>query len=239
MGGLWVDYDLMTTIPGLFAIGECNFSDHGANRLGASALMQGLADGYFIVATAVAHYLGTTPLDQVSEHDSAFLDSKRDAEDRIARLLKNSVGGPAGKFTVDEIHKELGKLMWDNCGMARKKADLEKALEELPKLKEKFWNSVYIPGKDKELNQSLERAGRVADFLEFADIMIRDALAREESCGCHLREESQTEENEAKRDDENYSHVSVWEHIAEDEAPVMHKEDLVFEYVTPSQRSYK
>jgi succinate dehydrogenase / fumarate reductase flavoprotein subunit len=239
MGGLWVDYDLMTTIPGLFAIGECNFSDHGANRLGASALMQGLADGYFVIATSVAHYLGTNTLDKVSEHDSSFIDSKREVEDRISKLLKNSSGGPAGKFTVDEIHKELGKLMWDNCGMARNKEDLEKALEELPNIKQKFWGSAYIPGTTKEINQSLERAGRVADFLEFAEIMIRDALAREESCGCHLREESQTEENEAKRDDANYSHVSVWEHPGEDNQPEMHKESLTFEFVTPSQRSYK
>lgn len=239
MGGLWVDYDLMTTIPGLFAIGECNFSDHGANRLGASALMQGLADGYFVIATSIAHYLGTNKLDIVSEHDSSFIASKREVEDRISKLLKNSSEGPAGKFTVDEIHKELGKLMWDNCGMARNKQDLEKALAELPNIKQKFWDYVYIPGTKKEINQSLERAGRVADFLEFADIMIRDALAREESCGCHLREESQTEENEAKRDDANYSHVSVWEHIGEEAPPEMHKESLTFEFVTPSQRSYK
>ncbi len=239
MGGLWVDYDLMTTIPGLFAIGECNFSDHGANRLGASALMQGLADGYFVIATSVAHYLGTNKLNNVSEHDTSFISSKREVEDRISRLLKNSSGGPAGKFTVDEIHKELGKLMWDNCGMARNKEDLQKALEELPNIKQKFWDYVYIPGTTKEINQSLERAGRVADFLEFADIMIRDALAREESCGCHLREESQTEENEAKRDDANFSHVSVWEHLDEDKEPAMHKEALTFEFVTPSQRSYK
>jgi len=239
MGGLWVDYDLMTTIPGLFAIGECNFSDHGANRLGASALMQGLADGYFVIATSVAHYLGTNQLDQVSEHDPSFIESKREVEDRISKILKNSSGGPAGKFTVDEIHKELGKLMWDNCGMARKKEDLEKALEALPAIRQKFWDNVYIPGTTKEINQSLERAGRVADFLEFADIMIRDALAREESCGCHLREESQTEENEAKRDDANYSHVSVWEHLGEEVPPEMHKEPLTFEFVTPSQRSYK
>ncbi|KJR98109.1 MAG: succinate dehydrogenase [Desulfobulbaceae bacterium BRH_c16a] len=239
MGGLWVDYDLMTTIPGLFAIGECNFSDHGANRLGASALMQGLADGYFIIATSVAHYLGTNKLEQVSEHSAPFLDSRRWVEDRIARILQNSSGGPTGKFTVDEIHKELGKLMWDNCGMARNKADLEAALSKLPRIKQKFWDSVYIPGTTKEINQSLERAGRVADFLEFAEIMIRDALTREESCGCHLREESQTEENEAKRNDADYSHVSVWEHAGEEQPPVMHKEPLVFEYVTPSQRSYK
>lgn len=239
MGGLWVDYDLMTTIPGLFAIGECNFSDHGANRLGASALMQGLADGYFIIATSIAHYLGTNKMEKASEHDTPFIESKRWVEDRISKMLKNSVGGAAGKFTVDEIHKELGRLMWDNCGMARNKEGLEAALEELPKIRKKFWESVYIPGSTKEINQSLERAGRVADFLEFGEIMIRDALAREESCGCHLREESQTEENEAKRDDLNFSHVSVWEHTGEEEAPVMHKEPLVFEYVTPSQRSYK
>lgn len=239
MGGLWVDYDLMTNIPGLFAIGECNFSDHGANRLGASALMQGLADGYFIIATAVAHYLGTNTLAGVSVHDTPFIESRRDVEDRISRLLKNSSGGPAGKFTVDEIHKELGKLMWDNCGMARNKEDLEKALEELPKIKQKFWDYVYIPGDNKEINQSLERAGRVADFLEFAEIMIRDALSRGESCGCHLREESQTEENEAKRDDANYSYVSVWGFAGEDNEPDMFKEPLTFEEVTPSQRSYK
>ncbi len=239
MGGLWVDYDLMTTIPGLFAIGECNFSDHGANRLGASALMQGLADGYFIIATSIAHYLGTHKLEKISEHADPFIDSKRWVDDRISKMLKNSVGGSAGKFTVDEIHKELGRLMWDNCGMARNKAGLEAALEELPKIRKKFWDSVYLPGTNKEINQSLERAGRVADFLEFGEIMIRDALAREESCGCHLREESQTEENEAKRDDVNFSHVSVWEHAGNEKAPVMHKEPLVFEYVTPSQRSYK
>ena len=239
MGGLWVDYDLMTNIPGLFAIGECNFSDHGANRLGASALMQGLADGYFVVATSIAHYLGTNKLDKVSEHEQNFIDSKRAVEDRIAKLLKNSSGGPAGKFTVDEIHKELGKLMWDNCGMARNKEDLEKALKELPAIQQKFWDYVYIPGDTKEINQSLERAGRLADFLEFAEIMIRDALTREESCGCHLREESQTEENEAKRDDKNYSHVSVWEYKGQQEEPKLHIEPLSFEDVTPSQRSYK
>lgn len=238
MGGLWVDYDLMTSIPGLFAIGECNFSDHGANRLGASALMQGLADGYFIIATSIAHYLGTTRMEKVNEHTAPFLDSRRWVEDRIARILRNS-DSPTGKFTVDEIHKELGRLMWDHCGMARNKAGLEYALQELPKIQHKFWNSVYIPGSTREINQSLERAGRVADFLEFAEIMIRDALTREESCGCHLREESQTEENEAKRDDANYAHVSVWEYTGEEQPPVMHKEPLVFEYVTPSQRSYK
>ncbi|MBU1565489.1 MAG: fumarate reductase/succinate dehydrogenase flavoprotein subunit [Proteobacteria bacterium] len=239
MGGLWVDYNLMTTIPGLFALGECNFSDHGANRLGASALMQGLADGYFVISTSVANYLGTNSLRAVSTSDDAFNEAEKEVEGRINKLLKNSAGGPAGKVTVDEIHKEIGKLLWDNCGMARNKEGLESALAKLPAIKEKFWNKVYIPGDTKEINQSLERAGRVADFLEFAEIMVRDALAREESCGCHLREESQTEENEAKRDDENFSHVSVWEHKGDGAEPIMHKEQLVFENVTPSQRSYK
>jgi len=229
----------MTTIPGLFALGECNFSDHGANRLGASALMQGLADGYFVIATSVANYLGTNSLKAVSTDDIAFKEAQNEVEDRISKLLRNSSDGPTGKVTVDEIHKELGKLLWDNCGMARNKQGLEAALAKLPAIKDKFWNSVYIPGDAKDINQSLERAGRVADFLEFAEILVRDALAREESCGCHLREESQTEENEAKRDDANFSHVSVWEHKGEGAEPVMHKEQLVFENVTPSQRSYK
>ena len=239
MGGLWVDYNLMTTIPGLFALGECNFSDHGANRLGASALMQGLADGYFVIAPCLANYFATNTFEKVTTDNPEFASSKIVVEDRIKKLLKNSATLTSDSVTVDEIHKELGLLMWDNCGMARNKEDLEKALEALPAIRQKFWDKVYIPGKGAELNQSLERAGRVADFLEFADIMIRDALDREESCGCHLREESQTEENEAKRDDANYSYVAVWEHKGEDEAPALHKEPLVFENVTPSQRSYK
>ncbi|MBL4902391.1 MAG: fumarate reductase/succinate dehydrogenase flavoprotein subunit [Desulfocapsa sp.] len=239
MGGLWVDYNLMTTIPGLFAIGECNFSDHGANRLGASALMQGLADGYFIIGTTIAGYLGSTEQDTVDNGHEQFLAAKKSVQDRIAKLLRSSDGGPAGKFTVDEIHKELGLLLWDHCGMARNKEGLEKALTELPEIQKKFWNNVYIPGTGKELNQSLERAGRLADFLEFAEIMILDALDRAESCGCHLREESQTEENEAKRDDARYSHVAVWEYQGEGGVPKLHKEPLIFENVTPSQRSYK
>ncbi len=239
MGGLWVDYNLMTTIPGLFAIGECNFSDHGANRLGASALMQGLADGYFIVGTCIANYLGSNKLATVDATEQQFTETLREVQDHIAKLLKSSEGGPEGKLTVDEIHKELGLLLWDHCGMARNKEGLEKALSELPLIQKKFWDRVYIPGTGEELNQSLERAGRLADFLEFAEIMIRDALAREESCGCHLREESQTEENEAKRDDAGYSHVSVWEYMGEGEEPTLHKEELIFENVTPSQRSYK
>jgi len=239
MGGLWVDYNLMTNIDGLFAIGECNFSDHGANRLGASALMQGLADGYFIVGTSVANYLGSSEQAAVSTEDSQFEDAENEVVARVDKLLQASANGPEGKLTVDEIHKELGLLLWDNCGMARNKEGLEKALLELPAIQEKFWKSVYIPGSGEELNQSLERAGRLADFLEFAEIMIRDALEREESCGCHLREESQTEENEAKRDDKNFSFVSVWEHNGTGETPVLHKEALSFENVTPSQRSYK
>ncbi len=239
MGGLWVDYNLMTTIPGLFALGECNFSDHGANRLGASALMQGLADGYFVISTSVANYFGSETFTSVDTGHSAFADIENEVNERIKKLLKNSDGGPSGKVTVDEIHKELGKLLWDNCGMARNSKDLEQALELLPDIKNKFWDSVYVPGDEVDINQSLERAGRVADFLEFGEFMIRDALAREESCGCHLREESQTEENEALRKDEEYSHVSVWEFKGEDKPPEMHKEDLSFENVTPSQRSYK
>lgn len=239
MGGLWVDYNLMTTIPGLFALGECNFSDHGANRLGASALMQGLADGYFVISTSVAAYLGSNTFEPVSVDDQPFAEAQKEVENRIERLMKNSIGGPEGKVTVDEIHRELGRLLWDNCGMARNSEGLESALEQLPAIRQKFWDKVYIPGDPGELNQSLERAGRVADFLEFAEVMIRDALAREESCGCHLREESQTEENEAKRDDANYSHVAVWGYSGSEQQPQMYKEPLAFENVTPSQRSYK
>jgi succinate dehydrogenase / fumarate reductase flavoprotein subunit len=239
MGGLWVDYNLMTNIPGLFAIGECNFSDHGANRLGASALMQGLADGYFIIGTSIDNYLGSTTVEEITVANEQFDRAEKHVEKRLKKLLQASQNGPEGKTTVDEIHKELGLLLWDNCGMARNKKDLEKALAELPAIQEKFWNNVYIPGSGQELNQSLERAGRVADFLEFAEIMIRDALMREESCGCHLREESQTEEHEAKRDDDNYSYVSVWEHKGEGQVPELHRENLTFENVIPSQRSYK
>ncbi|MBC8207947.1 MAG: FAD-binding protein, partial [Desulfobulbaceae bacterium] len=239
MGGLWVDYDLMTTIPGLFAIGECNFSDHGANRLGASALMQGLADGYFVVGTSIAHFLGSTEQTTVTTSHQAFTEAEESCKQRIKRLLRNSSKKTEDSVTVDEIHRELGRLLWDNCGMARNSEGLELALKKLPEIQQRFWEKVYVPGKGEQLNQSLERAGRVADFLEFAEIMIRDALAREESCGCHLREESQTEENEALRNDENFSHVSVWEYQGEDKKPLLHREELTFENVSPSQRSYK
>lgn len=238
MGGLWVDYNLMTTIPGLFALGECNFSDHGANRLGASALMQGLADGYFVISTTVANYFGSTKLDPVATDHVEFSSVKSQVSDRLSRILANSGKRTESSVSVDEVHKELGRLLWDNCGLARNAAGLTEALEKLPSIRESFWNKVYIPGDAHDINQSLERAGRVADFLEFGEFMLRDALARNESCGCHLREESQTEDHEALRDDEHYCHVAVWEY-KQDQEPVMHQEPLVFENVTPSQRSYK
>jgi len=234
MGGLWVDYNLMSNIPGLFVLGEANFSDHGANRLGASALMQGLADGYFIIPYTIGNYLATisSPLEDTGHQ--AFRKATDNATEKIDKLLAIK-----GKKTVDEIHRELGLVMWDSCGMARNEEGLQKALSKIPAIREEFWQNVTIPGSGQELNQSLERAGRVADFLEFAELMVVDALSRKESCGCHLREESQTEEHEAKRDDANYTHVSVWEYKGEDNNPELHKEPLVFENVEPSQRSYK
>ncbi len=234
MGGLWVDYNLMTTIPGLFALGEANFSDHGANRLGASALMQGLADGYFIIPATIAPYLAQSTPGSITVEHPAFKETVQNVHDKTEKMLKIN-----GKRTVDDFHRELGLLLWDHCGMARKRDGLEIALEKIPQLREEFWQNVKVPGNSQDFNQSLERAGRVADFLEFGEIMVRDALAREESCGCHLREESQTEENEALRDDDNYSHVSVWQYKGKDNPPVSHKEPLTFENVQPSQRSYK
>jgi succinate dehydrogenase / fumarate reductase flavoprotein subunit len=234
MGGLWVDYNLMSTVPGLFVLGEANFSDHGANRLGASALMQGLADGYFVIPYTIGNYLATIPSTQPDSSHEAFRESTDAATAKMSRLL-----GVNGNKTVDEIHRELGLLMWDTCGMARNEKGLREALDAIPAIREEFWQNVTIPGSGQELNQSLERAGRVADFLEFAELMVIDALARTESCGCHFREESQTEENEAKRDDANFSHVSAWEYTGEDSKPELHKEELTFETVEPSQRSYK
>ena len=233
MGGLWVDYNLMTNIPGLYALGEANFSDHGANRLGASALMQGLADGYFILPSTIGNYLAETGIDKISVDHEMFGLAEQDATDKTARLL-----GVKGSRTVDDLHRELGQIMWNHCGMARNRQGLEKALELIPELRQEFWTNVLVPGTGLELNQSLERAGRVADFLEFAELMVEDALAREESCGCHLREESQTEEHEARRDDENYSYTSVWEYQAS-KRPKLHKEPLTFADVEPSRRSYK
>ncbi len=238
MGGLWVDYELMTTVKGCYAMGECNFSDHGANRLGASALMQGLADGYFVIPYTIGNYLATVPPVPTTTNDPAFDVSVNDIKDQTAKLLKNTKSGKGGQ-TVDHFHKELGKVMWDNCGMARNKEGLELALKRIPEIRAEFWENVIVPGSGQELNQSLERAGRVADFLEFGELLARDALNREESCGGHFREESQTEENEAKRDDVNFSYAAVWEYKGQGTTPALHKEPLIFENVTPSQRSYK
>ena len=234
MGGLWVDYGLMSTIDGLFVLGEANFSDHGANRLGASALMQGLTDGYFIIPSTIAPYLAQVGPEPMDTNHAAFRQAEEQAATKIQTLLKIN-----GKRTVDDFHRQLGLLLWDHCGMARNQQGLTKALAKIPEIRDEFWNNVLVPGSGQDLNQSLERAGRVADFLEFGELMVRDALAREESCGCHLRDESQTEEHEAKRNDQDYSHVSVWMHKAEGQAPEMIKEPLEFDNVEPSQRSYK
>lgn len=239
MGGLWVDYQLQSTIDGLFVIGEANFSDHGANRLGASALMQGLADGYFILPYTIGNYLAQTGFEKDSTDHTAFQQTEQEITDRVSALMKNRDIKQCGLKPVDYYHKKLGAVMWDYCGMARNKDGLTKALKLIPEIREEFHANVYIPGTGQELNQSLERAGRVADFLEFAETMVLDALEREESCGCHLREESQTEEHEAKRNDADYSYVAVWEYQGDNAQPVLHKESLDFENVTPSQRSYK
>jgi succinate dehydrogenase / fumarate reductase flavoprotein subunit len=234
MGGLWVDYNLMSTIPGLHVLGEANFSDHGANRLGASALMQGLADGYFIIPATVGDYLATSKLERLDETHPGFLAVESEVADRARRLL--AVGGSR---TVDSFHRELGRYMWDWCGMERNAKGLRLALERIPELRKEFWRDVRVLGTGEELNQSLEKAGRVADFLEFAELMCRDALHREESCGGHFRSEHQTEDGEAKRDDEHFCYVAAWEHTDADRAPVMHKEPLAFEYVQLATRSYK
>ncbi|MCW2869549.1 fumarate reductase/succinate dehydrogenase flavoprotein subunit [Actinacidiphila oryziradicis] len=233
MGGLWVDYDLQTTVPGLFAIGEANFSDHGANRLGASALMQGLADGYFVLPATINDYLARGPHDPVPVDHPAVEEAVADVEDRLRLLLAVD-----GDRTPDSFHRELGELLWDECGMARTEAGLRKALERIPALREEFWRRVKVPGTGEELNQSLEKANRVADFLELAELMCLDALHRAESCGGHFREESQTPDGEALRDDERFSYAAAWEFTEAGVAPVLHKEDLVFEYVHPTQRSY-
>jgi succinate dehydrogenase / fumarate reductase, flavoprotein subunit len=234
MGGLWVDYHLMSNIPGLFVLGEANFSDHGANRLGASALMQGLADGYFVISYTLADYLagllGTAP---VGVDDPAFAQVEAEAADRTKALL--SIGGTR---PVDHFHRELGKIMWDHCGMARSRAGLEKALSEIPALKAEFWSDLRVPGGE-AMNQSLEKANRVSDFFELGELMVRDALDREESCGGHFREESQTDDGEALRDDERFSFVSAWEWTGEGEVPHRHAEPLTFEHVKLTQRSYK
>jgi len=233
MGGLWVDYNLMTTLPGLFALGEANFSDHGANRLGASALMQGLADGYFVIPYTIGGYLNQDFAEVGTDHE-AFGEVENDVRARIDKLIGNK-----GDRPVDDFHRELGRVMWDACGMSRNREGLEKAIERIPEMRKEFWERVSIPGTDGELNQVLERAGRVADFFELGELMCRDALSREESCGGHFREEHQTEDNEAKRDDERFSHAAAWEFKGEDTAPERHVEELEFTEVKLTQRSYK
>ncbi|WP_434743564.1 fumarate reductase/succinate dehydrogenase flavoprotein subunit [Micromonospora sp. SH-82] len=234
MGGLWVDYDLQSSIPGLFVIGEANFSDHGANRLGASALMQGLADGYFVLPSTIANYLAAGPFEKVDGSHPAAVEARADVEDRIQRLLAVD-----GDRTVDSFHRELGQIMWEHCGMERTEAGLRKAIDEIRSLREQFWKRVKVSGTGEGLNQSLEKAGRVADFFELAELMCIDALHREESCGGHFRGEHQTPEGEAQRDDEKFAYVAAWEFTATGQPSVLHKEDLKFEYVHPTQRSYK
>ncbi len=234
MGGLWVDYNLMSTIPGLFVLGEANFSDHGANRLGASALMQGLADGYFIIPYTIGNYLATAKPAKVSTDAPAAKEAVANATNITKKLLNGT-----GIRTVDSFHRELGKIVWDYCGMGRNDAGLQKALSLIPALREEFWKNVRVLGANEEFNQSLEKAGRVADFFELAELMCMDALNRKESCGGHFREEYQTPEGEALRDDEHYSYVAAWGFQGEGRAPVLNKEQLTFDYVKPSQRSYK
>jgi succinate dehydrogenase / fumarate reductase, flavoprotein subunit len=245
MGGLWVDYNLMSNIPGLFVLGEANFSDHGANRLGASALMQGLADGYFVIPYTIGDYLATAKPGPVSTEHAEFKAIEIEVGDRTRRLL-----AIRGQRTVDQLHREMGLMMWEYCGMARNEEGLNKVLDELPTMREDFWRDVNVPGTGQELNQSLEKAGRVSDFMELAELLATDALHRRESCGGHFREESQTPEGEALRDDEHLSYVAAWEWGGEKGAPapvtsgplpkpVLHKEPLEFEYVHLAQRSYK
>ena len=234
MGGLWVDYNLMTTIPGLFAIGEANFSDHGANRLGASALMQGLADGYFVVPHTLASYIASTPIKAVSTQSGEFSDCAANVQKRIGRLFAIKGTKPTADF-----HRRLGRMMWNDVGMSRTKEGTQKVIGLIEKLRQEFWSELRVPGDAHNANTSLEHAARVADFLEFAEIVALDANTRDESCGCHFREEFQTPENEAKRDDEKFSHVAVFEYQGENKPVIRNQEDLKFEYVKPSQRSYK
>jgi succinate dehydrogenase / fumarate reductase flavoprotein subunit len=234
MGGLWVDYNLMSNIPGLFVIGEANFSDHGANRLGASALMQGLADGYFVLPYTIGHYFASVKPKKLGTDRAEFKQAEQDVTARIKKLLAIK-----GKRTVDSFHRELGLKMWERCGMARNDAGLKKNLQEIPALHEEYWKNVAVLGNNEEFNTSLEKALRVADFFELAELMCHDALELNESCGGHFREEYQTSESEALRDDKNYCHVSAWEYQGEGKKPVMHKEALNFEFVHLAERSYK
>jgi succinate dehydrogenase / fumarate reductase flavoprotein subunit len=234
MGGLWVDYNLMSNLPGLHVLGEANFSDHGANRLGASALMQGLADGYFVIPYTIGDYLANATLPKITTEHDAFKEAAANSQNQINKLL--AVKGRRG---IREIHRELGRIMWDDVGMARTEASLQSALTRIPRLREEFWNNVSVPGSGDNLNQSLEYAGRVADYLEFAELLTLDALHRKESCGGHFREESQTPDGEALRDDANFSYVAAWEFKGVGQRPELHKEPLAFDEVHPSQRSYK
>ncbi len=234
MGGLWVDYNLMSNIPGLFVLGEANFSDHGANRLGASALMQGLADGYFVIPYTIGGYFGQGGLEPVSEDAPEVKDAVTGVMEKVAKLLSVN-----GQRTPNSFHRELGKIMWEKCGMARNEQGLKEALQEIPALREEFWKNVKITGTGSELNQTLEHASRVADFLEFAELMVRDALHREESCGGHFREEYQTEDGEAKRNDDEFAYVAAWEFTGVGKEPILHKEPLVYENVKLATRSYK
>ena len=234
MGGLWVDYNLMSTIPGLYVLGEANFSDHGANRLGASALMQGLADGYFIIPYTIGDYLAGTKFESVDANAPAFNDVETDVRGMIKKLMSVN-----GKTTVDEFHRALGKILWDDVGMGRNKPGLQRAIGAIRQLREQYWKDVKVVGTDDTLNNELERASRVADYMELGELIARDALHREESCGGHFREEYQTEEGEAKRNDEQFAYVAAWEYAGNNAEPKLHKEPLQFEYVKPSQRSYK
>jgi succinate dehydrogenase / fumarate reductase flavoprotein subunit len=234
MGGLWVDYNLMTSVPGLYALGEANFSDHGANRLGASALMQGLADGYFVIPYTIGDYLAGMSYDKVSTDAPEFKESMKQITDRLNKLLSIK-----GKKTVDELHRELGLTMWEYCGMSRTKEGLETAKKRIQELRKEFWENVNVTGGSGELNMELEKANRVADFMELGELMVDDALSRSESCGGHFREESQTPDGEAKRNDDDYAYVSAWEYKGDGAPADLHKEELIFENVKLTQRSYK
>lgn len=234
MGGLWVDYNLMSTIPGLFVAGEANFSDHGANRLGASALMQGLADGYFVLPYTIGNYIANSQIEKLDSNQDSFKESKSRTESEIQKLMSIK-----GKRTVESFHKELGRIMWDHCGMSRSSLGLKKALQLIPKLREEFWSNLRVPGEANYLNPELEKAGRVADFLELGELMCHDALEREESCGGHFREEHQTSDNEALRNDENFCHVAAWEWNGDKQKQTRHKEELKYENIKLSARSYK
>ncbi|MBL7999792.1 MAG: fumarate reductase/succinate dehydrogenase flavoprotein subunit [Candidatus Kapabacteria bacterium] len=234
MGGLWVDYNLMSSIPGLHVLGEANFSDHGANRLGASALMQGLADGYFVIPYTLGHYFASTPKMNISTDHPEFAKAEQDVRGKLSALLNNK-----GKRSANSFHRELGQIMWDYCGMSRNREGLQTALKKIPEIREEFWQNIIVPGSGEELNQNLEHAGRVADFMEFAELMCFDALHREESCGGHFREEYQEEDGEAKRNDDDFRYVAAWEYNGDNNQPILNKEPLEFETIKLAVRSYK